>query len=196
MLRESIITMTIDQVKGMVEGMREILKPDDDWVPTLFLEKGSEVAIVALMIMEDEAQKDVCANIMQMLVKRTNPDSACFVSTGWRGAPIADNQFADDEDMLEAYRQGWIPPPSIDPDKVEIVIVIIIDKDTTSTMAYGDIIRHPDKPPEIKKWKIIGPDKLAVRGRFGEAIHKGFEMADEHGNLEVLKKLETTERQI
>lgn len=181
-------TPTPAEIKAMVEDVGKGLKPDDDWMPCLHIYTDQGAALIVLLLMENDQSKDLCADVMYNLIKRTNPDAIAFVTTAWRGDPFLNNQFEDKEAFLEAYRKGWIPRPSLDPDRVEIVMVLIVDRNKNSTMLTGEIIRSPDQPPKIKEWTEV-TDTDPGEGRFGEAISNGFRDADPDGSLSVLEEL-------
>ena len=180
-------TPTPAELKAMIEDIGQTIEPDGDWMPCLHVYTDQGAALIALLMMENDKTKDMCAKIMYNIIRRTNPNAVAFVCTAWQGDPDSHGHM-DREEFYEAYRKGWIPRPSQDPDRVEIVMVLIVDKNKNSTMLIGEIERSPDQPPKIKEWKEWA-DKEPGDGRFGEAIVNGFRDADPNGSLAVLEEL-------
>lgn len=181
--------MTLKELQEMIEKVGKTLDPEDDWMPVLFLDKDNQLAMLGIPFMENESQKDMCAFALYAAIKRTNPDRAFFVTTAWASSPIG-NRFMSNEDFMEAIRQGWIPQPSQDPDRKEIVNVVMLNKDGKSEMMTGFIKRSKTKPPKIVRWKMHDQPETDVKGRFGDAMRKGFAEADKKGNLDALKELQ------
>jgi hypothetical protein len=180
-------TPTPAELKAMIEDIGPTIDPDGDWIPCLHVYTDQGAALIALLMMENDQTKDLCAKIMYNIIRRTNPNAVAFVSTAWQGDPDS-HATMDREDFLEAYRKGWIPRPSQDPDRVEIVMVLLVEKNHNCTMLFGEIERSPDQPPKIKEWREM-TDTNAGDGRFGEAIMNGFRDADPNGSLSVLEEL-------
>ncbi len=183
--------MNLKSFQERIERVGTNLDPDEDWMPVLFLEKDNDMAMVGLLMMEDEQQKDMCAFVMEQLVRTTNPDSACFLSTAWMSRMREDNTYKNDEEIKEAYRTGEILPPSKDPNRKEIVIAVCIGvkgENDGEAMMMGEIERSPDGPPRIKEW-TIHDDEWGMSGRFADAIKKGFASVDSSGDLSRLSKM-------
>lgn len=179
--------MDLKHLQEMIEGIgKELLGPKDDWLPTLFLEKDSQVAIIAMDLMGSGPQKEIAAKIMYDIIKRTNPDVACFVSTSW----VADqyNKWDSKESFDTAYSLGLVKRPSEHPDRKEVVTAIMVDLKKSALM-IGYIKRSFDKPPEIVRWRTEAVQTAEISGRFGDAMRMGFKDADKKGNLDILNEM-------
>jgi len=185
--------MNLTAFQKSVEDIGKNLDPDEDWMPVLFLEKGDQRALIALMLMDNNETKDLCAAVMEQIIRVTNPDSACFISTAWITTAKEENKgkYPDYESVEEAYKRGHILPPSLDPDRKEIVIGVCIGirgENDGQAMMVGEIERSPGKPPRIKDWKIHDDD-MVMKGRFADAMHDGFATVDSSGDLSRLNEL-------
>lgn len=184
--------MNLKAFQEQIENIGKNLDPKDDWMPVLFLEKDNERAIIGLMMMGNEEEKDMCAFVMEQIIRVTNPDSACFISTAWlsmmeEGA----RKYQSDEEVREAFRSGELLPPSKDPNRKEIVVAVCVGvkgENDGEAMMMGEIERSPGKPPRIKEW-TIHDDDMGFSGRFAEAMQKGFASVDNSGDLSRLTKL-------
>jgi hypothetical protein len=184
----SIREIDVEHFKSMVEGCGKTLQWNEDWYPFLFLVKDRKVAVVGLPPVNTETEKDYAAQIIEFIIKITNPDAVCYISTGWQGSPIGD-RFMDKESFDEAYRKGWIPRPSDDPDKKEVLIMTMMNKWKEVGFIMGYIKRRQDRPPTIRRWVDHSGEGDTIGGRFGDALTEGFASMDPNGNLEVLDKL-------
>jgi len=185
--------MNLKLFQEQIEHIGTGLAPDDDWLPVLFLEKDDETAVIGLLLMENDTMKDICAKVMEMLVRVTNPDSACFVSTAWLSSMPEDKRgkYQSEEEIREAFDSGELPRPSEDPNRKEIVVAVCIGvkgENDGEAMMMGEIERSPDKPPRIKEWNIHDDD-MGMSGRFAGAIKEGFATVDNSGDLSRLTKL-------
>ena len=184
--------MNLKSFQDSVEDIGKKLDPDDDWMPVLFLEKDKEVAVIGMMMMDNNETKNMCAKMITTVISLTNPDSACFITTAWMSTTNDAFKDASHEEINEAYRQGYIPPPSQDPDRIEIVSAVCIgvrgENDGEGFM-IGEIERHTDKAPTIKKWDVHQDGDLHLTGRFADAMKKGFASVDKNGDLSKLSKL-------
>src|SRR5262245_26834833 len=181
----SIREVDVEHFKGMIERCGKDLQPDEDWWPFLFLVKDKKIAIVALPSVNTEVEKDYAAHIIKFTIMITNPDAACYISTGWEGESLR-NRFMDIEDFEEAYKQGWVTRPSEDPDRKEIVILTMMNKWKEVGFLMGYIKRRKDRAPMIRKWVDHSGEGHTIGGRFGDALTEGFASTDPNGNLEVL----------
>jgi hypothetical protein len=179
----------IDHFKSLIERQGKNLPPDDDWLPFLFLVKDKKIALIGMPPANSQQEKVLTANILKIVIKRTNPDAVCYVSTAWVGEPLEANRFVDEKGFEEAFDKGWIPRPSEDPDRKEVVIMVVMNRFDESGISMGYIKRRKDRPPMIKRWKDQIAKGESIGGRFGEAITEGFASADKNGNLEVLNSL-------
>lgn len=188
--------MNLETLKQSIEDIGRGLPPQDDWLPVLFLEKDKEAAIIGLALMENDMTKDFCAFVMETLIRVTNPDVAAFISCAWKGTPRSADQFSTAEEFEEAYRKGYIPRPRDDPSREEIVIAVVIGvrgENDGQCILSGEVERHEDKGPTIRSWEEWDNEGTEVKGRFAEAIRKGFETVDKNGSFKNLAKLKGLE---
>lgn len=177
----------------MVEDQGKFLPPEDDWLPVLFLIKDQNTALVGLPPANTESEKILTAVIIRTTIRKTNPDAVCYLSTAWKGSMDA-NRFMDQESFDEAYSKGWIPRPSQDPDKEEIVILVMMNRQKETGCIMGFVERRKNLHPLIKRWEELGGKNTGIGGRFGDAIEQGFASADINGNLEVLNTFKGLQR--
>lgn len=190
------INMTTNECQDLIEHVGQDFPPEADWNPALILEKDGERVVIAVQSMANELEKKMFTAFLYSTIKHSNPDQAWFISTAWLSEPEPNQFFGEGEEgYYEAYEKGWIPPPSQDPDRKEIVSVVMLDSKGQSIMMMGFIKRSKTKPPKIVKWRVEDQSGTELKGRFGDAMRKGFADADEQGNLEVLNKLPGLERE-
>jgi hypothetical protein len=190
--------MKIEALKEMIKFVGRDLGPREDWLPVLFLEKDKTGAIIGLPLLQDAKHKNACAAIMFDMIRRTNPDAACFISTAWVSSPEKDSaMFTTEREIEGAYDLGILQMPSKDPNRKEAVTAMLIDPKNQSALMIGYIERSKDKPPKIVKWIAhkCSP-KGEVAGRFGEAMAKGFANADKNGNLDILQTMKGTVEEV
>lgn len=184
--------MNLKEFQNQIEFVGKGLGPDDDWMPVLFLEKDKAIAVIGMMLMENDAMKDLCAYMLTKVISLTNPDSACFITTAWMSeAKDKYKEYTKDE-LHDAFERGYITRPSKDPDRIEIVNALCIGvrgENDGEAFMVGRIQRNPGKPPTIKKWDVHDEPEINVTGRFADAMKKGFASVDIHGDLSRLEKL-------
>jgi len=183
--------LTPYEVQQIIEDFGVTLEPDGDWPPILHLYKNHECAIMFLDLMEDDQQKRLCAQVIYKSIQVTNPDWVWFTATAWQSPPERGEGLTKD-DVIKAMREGVIPRPADDPDRVEIVMALVVDKECQSNFMCGRLVRYPDRPPEIAEWEEH-IDNKPLEGNFGEAIAKGFDDADLDGDLRSLQELKHKE---
>lgn len=184
--------MNLNDFKESIIDVGKALKPDDDWMPVLFLQKDGQTAMIGMFLMENDETKEMCAFMLRHVIRKTNPDSACFVTTAWMSKPPENFKASSEEECKEAYRKGYIKRPSEDPNRIEIVSAVcmgIRGENDGEAFMIGEIERFPDKPPQIKKWDIHDEEGLHLGGRFAEAIREGFATVDKTGDLSRLEQL-------
>jgi hypothetical protein len=180
--------MELTSIKKVIQSIGSLLGPDEDWMPVVILEKDTTAAAIGIPVMSDKS-KDMVALLIQAMIQLTNPDAATFISTGWLGEPIESDRFMSEEDFDKAYEDNLIPRPSLDPDRREVVIVVSVNSNGDSYSMYG-VIKRSKKAPEISNWKELGGSKSEdVKGRFADAMRRGFELVDENGTLKSLDKI-------
>lgn len=181
--------MDLDNIKDILNHIATTLDHDDDWTPVVLLEKNDYTAVVVLAIQDLENNKDTLAFAVETVIRQSNPDAACFVATGWMGASIEPNRFLTPEDATEAYQKGWIPPPSQDPDRKEIVMIIEVTAKGENRMILGYVRRFRNRHPEIYKWRDDPYKQGELKGRIADAMKRGFTEANENGTIQSLDQL-------
>lgn len=184
--------MNLKQFQEHINNIGTTLDPGDDWMPVLFLEKDKTIAVIGMLLMENDQTKKLCAAMLKKIVSMTNPDSACFITTAWMAHPDARFKDSTTEEFEEAYRKGYVKRPSEDPNRIEIVSAVcmgVSGENDGEAFMIGEIERFPDKPPKIKKWDIHDDEDLKLTGRFADAIREGFESVDKTGDLSRLEQL-------
>lgn len=168
--------MNLIKFRKNIEEIGSTLKPDEDWMPALILEKQDKMIIVELMCMGNDEQKDIEALLITKIISSMRPDAACFVSTCW-------SLKMDPKDPIsEAQYHAGLIRPSTHPNRVEVVMCLCVGErgESEGEAMMGTIERSKHKPPKIKKWENM-PDVYQSEGRFIEAMRAGFKPQPEEG---------------
>ena len=164
--------MNLKLFQKMIEDIGTKIPPDDDWMPVLIVEKEGKGIIFGLApeFMKNDRMKDVCAVLMSKTISMLKPDAACFMSTAWMST-------LEKKQGEECAKSGVYPRPSLDPNRIEIVVCVCMGRKGESDgeiMMTGDILRRRGKHPIIKKWKIHDSE-TECSGRFPDAMREGFD---------------------
>jgi hypothetical protein len=168
--------MNLHGFRKSIEKIGETLEPDEDWMPTLIIEKGRKYIIIGLVgdCMRDQGAKDMTAAFMIKVISESGCDAACLISTAWQLSLSL-----KDHDIL---KPGPIRP-STDPRRVEIVMCCCVGRTGESDgeqMMTGAIERSKGHHPKIRKWETMD-SKAIFKGRFFEAMKEGFKTKIEEG---------------
>ena len=160
----------LEHAKDAARRNAERLTEPDEGIMPVFLWLGPRG--VGLMpigpMLQDEETKDMLALHMTAAMVVGRATEAVMVTTAW----TVKREMTDEEKA--AYKRGTygIVPPSKDPDRVEIIGLMRVSNEGDD-MHQAELIRHPDRPPDIGEWESIGAAK--VGGRFGDAMHLGLD---------------------
>lgn len=175
--------MNVKSFQRSIKAIGENLGPNEDWMPTMILEKRfngeDHTAIIGLTeeFMKDQETKDDCAVLMTETIAKNKPDAVCFISTCW--TLIMDKDHGPTQEEIQKTIKAGL---SKHPKRVEVVLCICCGERGEAegeSMMMG-FIKRSRSHPVIERWDIqmIGGDN-AISGRFIEAIREGFKQAKE-----------------
>jgi hypothetical protein len=206
-LKEADWSPRLQWIRATVESIGADLKPDGDWMPVVLIEcepfpgcplppgMGPEcygqqsLVIVALgELFDSDEGKDRAAESMKMAAVMLNAHAMTFISVGWMvmvkgsaGPEGETEQEARDRYEREIREYQKIHgQPKDDPDHIEKLMLISVaygGEDDGTKQGYADIVRTPDKPPQLANWKLVDDGSGGSQGRFPEAIYEGLKAA-------------------
>jgi hypothetical protein len=153
-------TLAMSGVNGVQETFT---KPDDDW-DTMFILMAEDRPVVAAFAVDT---KDQIAVAITKLIREHKGTAVALVTSAWT------SQKANDEAMESG--DGPRTMPADQPDRREVVHLLVAAKDGKVEMQEAEIIRHEGAPPTLDEWRKFGTeDSGKLAGRFPDAIKAGF----------------------
>jgi hypothetical protein len=161
----------LSHARESLEGLED---PEEDIMPVLLFTGPYGMGVMPLLDMEDDAAKDALAEMMTTTLACSRADQALMITCSWM---VHATKPKGDKSLLDVM-------PSEHPDRVEVITAMYMTAgEKTESITSAVIIRHPDKPPELGPWDttIAGKgddDSFKIGGRFGDAIHMGFNFVE------------------
>jgi hypothetical protein len=168
--------MTANQVKELVTKAGEVIPPDGDWMPVLFIESPNGIEIIGIRDVftwntTEEAnlkRAQFCDFVINTL-RTKKATSACFVNSVWMVFADA----ADKEGFEQAMAMGEAHTLGEHPAKGEAVACVLGNRggiEDGNQVLIGRVVRHKNAHPTLK-WEETRSESFG--GRFPEAIEKG-----------------------
>lgn len=153
-----------DYMQDAISELGKHLGPNDDWLPVLHIVNDkSEVFIIALdpaFFSSAEAKNDAVNRVIAPRIISTRARMISFVATVWMVSREDIN--LDDP-----------PRPSESPDRIECVVLSLIDRDRAR--AYVAQIKRDGStnPPTLGEWEEYGAGaNSGITGRFVEPVQE------------------------
>jgi hypothetical protein len=161
--------------KITAKNVAELEGPEDDIMPTFLWLGPHGMGLMPLVPMTDWRQKDRLAAGMMAALCVSQATEAVFVSTSWMVKSDRPPDMTAGKTDADSLLGGLMP--SEHPDRVEVIVAIYQGKGDRSYFASAEVIRYPDKPPDLREWDTKMSD-AKVGGRFAEAIMNGLSMVE------------------
>jgi hypothetical protein len=173
--------------------MRDILKdgalqieeafehPEDDWLPVMALMPEQEEGHPVLLQLDpkyfdNETTKDMLvADVMVPAIAGVGAKSVGTVLSAWSSVATE-----------EQRESGNIPRPSQAENRVEVLIITVIDALSVNT-SVAEIQRTTDGPPTLSEWDDTQADSMT--GRFIDEIQNALRDSDRKQSAEFMQKL-------
>jgi hypothetical protein len=157
------------------ECCEELEAPDADIMPLMLFTGPRGLGVMPLgQVMDDDDTKDEGSLWMTATLAVSLASEVVIVTTAW----MVDIPFEEAEargvDLKTATMQT---PVREQPDRTETIVLMCADGER-AVMVSAPLARYPDKPPTLGEW-TEWPQPEAMRGRFGNAIQLGLEIARE-----------------
>ena len=138
-------------------------KPDDDWIPVVFLDGPEGTATVPVYdFMDSDEKKDLLTHsILPAMISQFKATSVVILISAWVSAKAT-----------ESYEGGGgvYIPPSQQPDREERVLIVEYTREGITRQAWAPILRSETEVPQLGEWDDQAT--LGVDGRFVAPIVK------------------------
>jgi hypothetical protein len=167
-----------DLLKHGLEHSREafatLVDPEDDILPVLMWLGPYGMGVMPMLQMEDDEAKDDLAEMMTTSLACSRATEALMITCSWMVKAQGEK---GEKPTTKSAMDILGCQPSQHPDRVEVVTAMYMTSEKKrESMSSAVITRYPDKPPELGEWEtnMADDDEFTIGGRFGDAIHMGF----------------------
>ena len=183
-------TEMIDDLAGVmretIEGVqRQFDEPDDDWLPMMGLvpQDGENVmlAIDADWLANDKSKDELVEKVMLPAIDGVGAKTIATIFSAWMSV------LPEDTKIEEIIR------PSEDPDRVEAIVLTVMDSFKIKSWV-AEIDRADGFPPALKEWNEMPVN--AFSGRFVDDVQEALRDSSGETNPEFMKHLSTQTQEI
>lgn len=173
-------------MRDTVEGVqRQFDEPDDDWIPMMGLvpQDGENVmlAIDADWLANDQSKDELVDKVMLPAIDGVGAKTIATMFSAWMSVLPEDTKI---EEMVR---------PSEDPDRVEAIVLTVMDSFKIKTWVV-EIDRADGCPPALKEWNEMPVNGFS--GRFVDDVQEALRDSSGETNPEFMKHLSTQTEEI
>lgn len=151
-----------DAIRTGAEQIRQTLDPDEDWIPTLFLDAPRGFMALPLILPDGtELFGQPGLELVTAVIVKSEARLAARIQMGW----AAD---ARSEDKRR---------PSDRPDRSEVLILQVAEPGQQEVW-MADVTRNEDAPPDLGEWEL----SEAAGGPIADALAAAIQVASQQQN--------------